>query len=266
MNWFEALILGIVQGLTEFLPVSSSGHLELGKALLNVEAANDITFTVVVHGATVLSTIVVFFKEVWNLIRGSFQFKWNDETQYVLKIIVSMIPVLIVGLFLEEYIESFFTGRIVFVGIMLLITALLLGLAHFLQDKVKQGEIGYGSALLMGIAQTFATLPGISRSGATIATGLLLGRKKKDVAQFSFLMVLIPIIGANLMKLKDLDFGMTSTVIGTIPLLIGFLAAFISGWFACSWMINIVKKGKLIWFAVYCLIIGLIAISTGIFA
>ncbi len=266
MNWFEALILGLVQGLTEFLPVSSSGHLELGKALMNVEAANDITFTVVVHGATVLSTIVVFFREIWKLIRGSLQFKWNDETQYVLKIVVSMVPVLLVGLFLEEYIESFFTGRIVFVGIMLLITALLLALAHFLQNKVEQGEIGYGSALLMGIAQTFATLPGISRSGATIATGLLLGRNKKDVAQFSFLMVLVPIIGANLLKLKELDLGMASTGIDTIPLLVGFLAAFISGWLACSWMVNIVKKGKLIWFAVYCLIIGLIAISTGIFA
>lgn len=265
MNWFEALILGIVQGLTEFLPVSSSGHLELGKAILNVEAANDITFTVVVHGATVLSTLVVFFREVWNLIRGSLQFKWNDETQYVAKIILSMIPVLIVGLLFEEYIESFFTGKIVFVGIMLLVTALLLSLAHFLQDKVKQGEIGYGSAFLMGIAQVFATLPGISRSGATIATGLLLGRKKGDVAQFSFLMVLIPILGANLIKLKDIDFEMVNSSLGTIPLLVGFLAAFLSGWLACSWMVNIVKKGKLIWFAVYCLIIGLTAISFGIF-
>ena len=266
MGWFEALILGIVQGLTEFLPVSSSGHLELGKAVLNVEAANDITFTVVVHGATVLSTLVVFFREVWNILRGTFQFRWNDETQYVAKIVISMLPVLAVGLFLEEYIESFFTGRIVFVGLMLLITATLLALAHFLSNKTREGKIGYGSALLMGIAQVFATLPGISRSGATIATGLLLGRKKQDVAQFSFLMVLIPIIGANLIKLSDLDIGSATTTIGTIPLLVGFLAAFISGWAACSWMVNLVKRGKLIWFAVYCLIVGLIAISFGLFA
>ncbi len=266
MNWFEALILGVIQGLTEFLPVSSSGHLELGKAVLNVEAMDDITFTIVVHGATVLSTLVVFFREIMRIIQGSFQFKMNEETHYVLKIILSMVPVLIVGIFLEQYIESFFTGRILFVGIMLLITASMLTLAHFFQNKTREGDIGYGSALLMGIAQVFAVLPGISRSGATIATGLLLGRKKKDVAQFSFLMVLVPIIGANLIKLKDMDLGAVSNSIGSIPLLIGFLAAFISGWVACSWMVNLVRKGKLIWFAIYCLIIGLVAISFGLFA
>ena len=266
MNWLEALILGLVQGLTEFLPVSSSGHLELGKVLLNVEAAEDLTFTVVVHGATVLSTIVVFFREIRILLEGSFQFKWNDETQYIVKILVSMIPVLLVGVFLEEYIESFFTGRIVFVGLMLLVTASLLSLAHFLQNKLKQGKIGYRSAFIMGIAQAFATLPGISRSGATIATGLLMGRDKKEVAQFSFLMVLLPIIGANLLKLKDMDISVSHSSVGAVPLLIGFLAAFISGWAACSWMVNLVKKGKLIWFAVYCLIIGLTAISFGLFS
>lgn len=266
MNWLEALILGIVQGLTEFLPVSSSGHLELGKAILNVEAANDITFTVVVHGATVLSTIVVFFREIRGLLRGSFQFRWNDETQYVMKIVLSMVPVLFVGLFLDEYIESFFTGQILFVGLMLLVTAFLLSLAHFMQNRIKRGEIGYGSAFLMGIAQAFATLPGISRSGATIATGLLLGRKKQEVAQFSFLMVLIPIIGANLIKISELEPGMATSSVDSISLLVGFLAAFLSGWAACSWMVHIVKKGKLIWFAVYCLIIGLTAISFGLFA
>ena len=266
MNWFEALILGIVQGLTEFLPVSSSGHLELGKALLNVEASEDITFTVVVHGATVLSTLVVFFREVWNLIKGSLEFKWNEETQYLMKILLSMVPVLFAGVFLQDYIESFFTGRIAFVGFMLLITALLLALAHFLQDKVKKGKIGYGSAFIMGIAQAFATLPGISRSGATIATGLLLGRDKKEVAQFSFLMVLIPIIGANLIKLRELDPGTLEGHISSISLLVGFIAAFISGWLACSWMVNLVKKGKLIWFAIYCLVIGLAAIATGLFS
>ena len=266
MNWLEALILGIVQGLTEFLPVSSSGHLELGKALLNVEAADDITFTVVVHGATVLSTIVVFFREVWNILKGSFQFRWNDETRYVVKILISMIPVLFVGVFLDDYVESFFTGRIVFVGLMLLLTALFLALAHFLGSRIKEGSIGYGSAFLMGIAQAFATLPGISRSGATIATGLLLGKNKKEVAQFSFLMVLVPILGANLLKLNEIDTGAVAGSTGTIPLLTGFLAAFITGWLACSWMVNIVKKGKLIWFAVYCLVIGLLAVSAGLFA
>lgn len=266
MSWFEALILGLVQGLTEFLPVSSSGHLELGKAVLDVEAMNDITFTVVVHGATVLSTLVVFFKEVRILLKGSFQFKWNDEVKYLSKIIVSMIPVLIVGLFLKDFIEGFYNGRILFVGLMLLVTSILLALAHFLHNKVSNKEIGYGSAFMMGLAQVFAVLPGISRSGATIATGLLLGRKKKDIAQFSFLMVLIPIIGANMIKLRDLDMGMMTNNVGTTPLLIGFLAAFISGWFACSWMVNLVKKGKLIWFAIYCLIIGLLAISFSLFS
>ena len=265
MNWFEALILGIVQGLTEFLPVSSSGHLELGKALLNVDAPEDITFTVVVHGATVLSTLVVFFREVWILLKGSFRFRWNQETQYVVRIIISMLPVLFAGIFLQDYIEGFFNGRIVFVGLMLLVTALLLGLAHFLQDRVKKGKIGYGSAFIMGIAQAFATLPGISRSGATIATGLLLGKDRKEVAQFSFLMVLIPIIGANLIKLRELDPGANIGQVSSITLLVGFIAAFISGWIACSWMVALVKKGKLIWFAIYCLIIGLTAIASGLF-
>lgn len=265
MNWFEALILGLIQGLTEFLPVSSSGHLELGKVLLDVEAREDITFTVVVHGATVLSTIVVFFREVWVLIRGSLQFKWNEETQYVAKILVSMIPVLIVGLFLEDYVESFFGGRIVFVGIMLLITASLLSLTWFFRHRLREGKIGYRSAFIMGIAQAFAVMPGISRSGATIATGMLLSRNKKDVAQFSFLMVLIPIIGANLKSLMEYDVSSATGAVGSIPLLTGFLAAFISGWIACAWMVNLVKKGKLIWFAAYCLIVGLIAIGAGLF-
>lgn len=266
MNWLEALILGIIQGLTEFLPVSSSGHLELGKALLDVQAQEDITFTVVVHGATVLSTIVVFFREIWDLLKGGLKFKWNEETQYLAKILVSMIPVLLVGFLLEDFVESFFGGKIIFVGAMLIVTAVLLSLTWFLRDKLHEGKIGYGSALMMGVAQAIAVLPGISRSGATIATGILLSRNKKEVAQFSFLMVLIPIIGANLMSLMKYDSAAAGeAVVGSIPLLIGFLSAFISGWLACSWMINIVKKGKLIWFAVYCLIVGLVALGTGIF-
>ena len=265
MNWLEALILGLVQGLTEFLPVSSSGHLELGKVLLNVEAQDDITFTVVVHGATVLSTLVVFFKEVWIILKGSLKFRWNEETQYLTKIVVSMIPVLIVGLLLEDYVESFFGGKIQFVGIMLICTSVLLSLTWFLRRRLGEGKIGYKSAFIMGIAQAFAVMPGISRSGATIATGILLGRNKKDVAQFSFLMVLVPIIGANLKSMFDFDSSAASMDIGSIPLLIGFLAAFISGWVACSWMVNLVKKGNLIWFAIYCLIVGLIAIASGFF-
>ncbi|MCD6345927.1 MAG: undecaprenyl-diphosphate phosphatase [Bacteroidales bacterium] len=263
MEWFEALILGVIQGLTEFLPVSSSGHLELGKVLLNVDVQQDITFTVVVHGATVLSTLVVFFKEVRDLLKGSLKFRWNDETKYLTKILISMIPVLFVGIFLKDFVENFFGGRIQFVGIMLILTSILLSLTYFLQNRIGEKEIGYKSAFIMGLAQAVATLPGISRSGATIATGMLLGNKKKDVAQFSFLMVLIPILGANIMSMMDYDSAAADVVVGSIPLLIGFISAFIAGWIACSWMINIVKRGKLIWFAVYCLIVGLLAVISG---
>lgn len=263
MDWLEALILGIVQGFTEFLPVSSSGHLEIGKSLLNVEAKDDITFTVVVHGATVLSTMVVFFKEIWEIIKGSLKFSWNSETQYLAKIVVSMIPVVFVGLLLEDYIESFFGGKIQFVGLMLLLTSVMLSLTYFFRNKLGERKIGYKSAFVMGIAQAFAVLPGISRSGATIASGILMGNNKKEIAQFSFLMVLVPIIAANIKSLIGFDAIGEGTTVGSIPLLIGFLAAFISGWIACSWMVNIVKKGKLIWFAVYCFVIGSVAIISG---
>jgi len=266
MDWLEALILGIIQGFTEFLPVSSSGHLELGKALLNVEAQQDITFTVVVHGATVLSTLVVFFKEVWDLLKGGLQFKWNSETQYIAKIVVSMIPVVFVGLLFEDFIESFFGGRIQFVGLMLIVTSVLLSLTYFLRNRIRERKLGFGSAFIMGIAQAFAVLPGISRSGATIATGILMGNDKKEIAQFSFLMVLVPILAANMKSLIGFDGAEMGVSVGSIPLLVGFLAAFLSGWLACSWMVNLVKKGKLIWFALYCFVIGLIAISSGFIA
>lgn len=266
MNWLEALILGIVQGLTEFLPVSSSGHLELGKVLLHVDAPEDITFTVVVHGATVLSTIVVFFKEIWDLLKGSLKFRWNEETQYLAKIVVSMLPVVVVGLLFEDFIESFFGGSIQFVGAMLILTAVLLSLTYFLRNKLAERKLGYGSAFIIGIAQAIAVLPGISRSGATIATGILLGNNKKEVAQFSFLMVLVPIIAANGKSLLDQANQISGSTVDSIPLLIGFLAAFVSGWIACSWMINLVKRGKLIWFALYCLIIGLLAVISGFIA
>ena len=257
MNWFEALILGLLQGLTEFLPVSSSGHLELGKVLLGIDAEHSLMFTVVVHGATVLSTIVVFYKDIVRLISGFFAFKWNEETRYIFRIFFSMIPVAIVGLFFKDEVESMFTGNTAFVGAMLLITASLLAITYFKKSNTR--KINFLDALIIGVAQAFAVLPGISRSGSTIATGLLLGNKRENVARFSFLMVLIPIIGANL---KDLVSGemTTNQSIGSVPLLVGFLAAFTSGLLACKWMIGIVKKGKLIYFAIYCLIIGLLAI------
>jgi len=260
MDWLEALILGIVQGLTEFLPVSSSGHLELGKVILGVEAERNLIFTVVVHGATVLSTICIFYKDLWILLKGLFAFKWNDETKYISKILISMIPVVIVGLLFAEEIESFFTGNIVFVGSMLIITALLLTFTYFKKSNFQ--KISFIDSFIIGIAQAVAVLPGISRSGATISTGLMLGNKRELIAKFSFLMVLIPIIAANV---KDLFTGKmaSESSIGAVPLLIGFFAAFISGLLACKWMIGIVKKGKLIYFAIYCFIIGLIAIFVG---
>lgn len=257
MNWLEAIILGLLQGLTEFLPVSSSGHLELGKAILGVEAEKSLIFTVVVHGATVLSTIVVFHKDIGQLFKGFFAFKWNEETQYIFKIFVSMIPVGVAAVFFAEEVESFFTGNILLVGSMLLVTAGLLSFTYLFKSKDK--KISVIDSLVIGVAQALAVIPGISRSGATISTGLILGNKRGLVAKFSFLMVLIPIIGANV---KDLMSGKMSSNsnIGLLPLAVGFIVAFVSGLLACKWMIKIVKKGKLIYFAFYCFIIGAIAI------
>jgi len=259
MNWFEAIALGLIQGLTEFLPISSSGHLEIAKSIFGIDPEANFYFTIAVHGATVLSTIVVFWKEIIELISGTLKFKMNDETSYVLKLIVSMIPVGIAGLFLKDPIESLFNGNIVFVGFMLLITSTLLALAHFI--KKREREIGYLDALLIGIAQAIAVIPGISRSGATISTGLMIGNSKDKIARFSFLMVLVPIIGANLLEIMSGEINLNSTSFGII--LIGFLAAFVSGYLACRWMIGLVKKSKLIWFSIYCLIIGLLSIVLG---
>lgn len=263
MNWFEALILGLIQGLSEFLPVSSSGHLELGKVLLGIEAEKSLIFTVVVHGATVLSTLVVFYNDIIKLFKGALAFKWNTETKYILNIALSMIPVLIVGLFFEEQVELLFTGNLVLVGSMLLFTALLLSFTYFSKGNTK--TISSGNAFVIGLAQALAVIPGISRSGSTIATGLLLGNKKEEVSRFSFLMVLIPIIGANIMGLKDAELS-GSTGVGIEVLVVGFIAAFISGLLACKWMIKIVNKGKLIWFSVYVAVVGLIALFSGLFA
>lgn len=260
MNWIEALILGILQGLTEFLPVSSSGHLELGKVLFGVEAENSLAFTVVVHGATVLSTIVVFRHDLWTLIRDLFRFEWNESTIYISKLLFSMIPVLFLGVFFKDEIEQFFTGNVVLVGSMLIITALLLG-STYLRHSNKR-KISFLDALVIGLAQAMAVMPGISRSGATISTGLLLGNKRESITRFSFLMVLLPIIGANMMDIMSGDMGREGTV-NITALIIGFLSAFVAGLFACRIMINIVKRGNLIYFAVYCLVIGIIAVVAG---
>ena len=257
MTWLEALILGLVQGLTEFLPVSSSGHLEIGKVLLNIEVKENLSFTVLVHFATVLSTITVFFQDIRQLSRGLLQFKWNEETKYVSKILVSMIPVLIIGVLFREEVESLFSGNLILVGTALLVTAILMACTQL----VKAGEktIPFLDALVMGIAQALATVPGLSRSGATIATGLLLKNKRSDVARFSFLMVLIPIIGAALLDIISLSASSESTI-GASSLIIGFLAAYLSGYLACRWMINLVRKGNLYWFALYCSIVGIVSI------
>jgi len=262
MNWIDAIILGIIQGLTEFLPVSSSGHLEIGKVLLGVEIKESMSFSIVVHGATVLSTIIIFRKDIWQIITAFLKFKWNEETAYIFKIAVSMIPVGIIGLLYKEELENLFNGNILLVGSMLIITAALLAFTYYAKPKNK--NITFKDAIIIGIAQAIAILPGISRSGATISTGLLLGNDKEKTARFSFLMVLIPIIGANI---KDvLDGSMTNNAgISPFVLTIGFVAAFISGLLACTWMINIVKKGKLIYFAIYCLIIGTIAVGYSLF-
>ncbi len=256
MNWFEALVLGLIQGLTEFLPVSSSGHLEIAKHIFGVNPEASFYFTIAVHGATVLSTIAVFRKEIAGLFRGALKLKMNEETSYSLKLIISMIPVGIAGVMLKDPIEKLFNGNIIFIGLMLLVTSALLAAAHF----VRKGDrsIGYLDAIIIGIAQTIAVIPGISRSGATISTGLLIGNRKDEVAKFSFLMVLIPVIGANVLEIMSGEAGSASS--GAIIILTGAIAAFVSGYMACRWMINIVRKSKLIWFSVYCAVVGLLSI------
>ncbi len=257
MNWIQAALLGILQGLTEFLPVSSSGHIEIGKVLLGVNPEGSLIFTVVVHGATVMSTIFVFWKDIVELIKGLFAFKWNEETRYIALLVFSMIPTVIVGLTLEEQISGLFEGNLLFVGIMLMITALLLLLTKWAPEGNK--NINFFHALMIGIAQAIAILPGISRSGSTISTALYLGIDRSKAARFSFLMVLLPILGANMLDLLR-GSAVSNSHIGAGALLAGFAAAFISGVIACKWMIALVKKGKLSYFALYCSIIGLIAI------
>ena len=256
MNWFQALVLGLIQGLTEFLPVSSSGHLEIAKSIFGIDPDSSFYFTVAVHGATVLSTIFVFWKEILNLITGSLKFKMNEETSYTLKIIISMIPVGIAGILLKDPIERLFNGNLVFIGLMLLVTSTVLALAHFIRKGDR--SIGYKDAFIIGIAQAIAVIQGISRSGSTIATGLMIGNKKEEIAKFSFLMVLLPVLGANLLEILSGDVTMNSAGLGSV--VIGFIAAFVSGYFACKWMISLVKRSKLIWFSIYCAIVGLLSI------
>lgn len=262
MDTLQAIILGVVQGLTEFLPVSSSGHLQLANEILGTDLnpESNLTFSLTLHAATVLSTIVILWAEIWKLLKGIFSRSFTAEQAYVLKIVISMIPVGIVGVFFKDYIEAAFSS-IAVVGVMLLVTAALLTFAYYAKPRQKQ-ELSYRDAFIIGLAQAVAVLPGLSRSGSTIATGLLLGNKKESVAQFSFLMVLPPILGNALLDCLKGDFG---GGVETLPLVAGFVTAFITGCIACKWMIDIVKRGKLIWFAVYCAIAGVVALATYIF-
>ncbi len=271
MEWFEAIILGLVQGLTEFLPVSSSGHLVIGKELLGIEASEDLVFEVLVHAATVLSTIVVFRKQIWTLLKGFFKFKMNDETDYVLKICLSMIPVFIVGVFFKDVVTGLF-GSLTGVAFALLVTALLLFFSDMAskpgkssavvipENKYRNG-ISYWQAFAIGLGQALAVAPGLSRSGTTISTGLICGVKREVMAQFSFLMVLVPILGEAFLQLVSGEMG--ESTIGWLPLVLGFVSAFVSGLFACKVMIALVKKAKLSWFALYCAVVAVLIFIFG---
>ena len=256
-----ALVLGIVQGLTEYQPVSSSGHLAIGSALFGIQGEENLAFTIVVHVATVFSTLVILWKEIEWIFRGLFKFKMNAETRYVINILISMIPIGIVGVFFKDTVEDIFGSGLLIVGCMLLLTAALLAFSYYAKPRQKE-SISMKDAFIIGLAQACAVMPGLSRSGTTIATGLLLGNNKAKLAQFSFLMVIPPILGEALLDVMKAVKG--EAVAGDIPalsLVVGFIAAFVSGCIACKWMINIVKKGKLIYFAIYCAIAGLVTIA-----
>ena len=258
MDCIEALVLGLIQGLTEYLPVSSSGHLAIGSALFGIQGEENLTFTIMVHVATVLSTLVILWKEVDWIFKGLFKFQMNDETKYFLNIVVSMIPVGIVGVFFKDTVEDVFGSGLMIVGAMLVLTSVLLAFSYYAKPRQKE-KISLRDAFIIGLAQACAVMPGLSRSGSTIATGLLLGNKKEKLAQFSFLMVIPPILGEALLDVVKAMKGETvSAGIDTLPLIVGFVAAFVSGCLACKWMINIVKKGKLIYFAIYCAIAGVV--------
>ena len=265
MDWIQALILGIIQGLTEYLPVSSSGHLAIGANLFGIQGSENLAFTVAVHVATVLSTLVILWKEISWIFKGLFKFQNNAETQYVVNILISMIPIGIIGVFFKDYVEQIFGSGLLVVGCCLLITATLLIFSYYAKPRIKE-TISKRDAFIIGLAQAVAVLPGVSRSGSTIATGLLLGNKKETLAQFSFLMVIPPILGEALldivkaMKGQDVFGG-----IKPLPLSVGFIAAFISGCLACKLMISIVKRGKLVYFGIYCAIVGALLLMTQLF-
>lgn len=268
MDWLEALILGLVQGLTEYLPVSSSGHLAIGSELLGIQTEESMMFTVAVHVATVLSTLVILGHEVWKILSGALHApvggQLNDDHKYVLNIVISMIPIGIVGVFFKDEVEAIFGSGLTVVGACLLLTALLLSYSYFAKPKLKE-KISLRDAFIIGLSQALAVLPGLSRSGSTIATGLILGNKKENMAQFSFLMVIPPILGEALLDcIKAYKEGMAAAFGGcdATALVVGFIAAFVSGCIACKWMINIVRRGKLIYFAIYCLIVGAITLVT----
>ena len=254
MNEIQAIVLGLVQGLTEYLPVSSSGHLAIGSYLFGIDGEENLTFTILVHIATVLSTLVILWKEVSWIFKGLFQFQMNNETRYFINILISMIPVGIVGLFFKDAVEKVFGSGLLIVGCMLLLTASLLAFSYFAKPRQKE-TLSKKDAFIIGLAQAAAVMPGLSRSGSTIATGLLLGNKKEKLAQFSFLMVIPPILGEALLDILKAVRGGAEAAVGNLSLtvmLAGFIAAFVSGCLACKWMIRIVKNGKLIYFAIYC--------------
>jgi len=259
---FEAVVLGIVQGLTEFLPVSSSGHIEIVNFLFGREATGEenLTMTIILHAATAVSTIFVFRNDILNILKGIFSNSWNDDKNFAIAIILSMIPAAIVGLYFEDVVEQFFTQNLLLVGTMLLCTAALLYLADRAKDTSK--SVGYKAAIIIGIAQAIATLPGLSRSGSTIATSVLLGVDRAKAARFSFLMVVPLILGKMAKDVLDGDFS--NETLSILPLVAGFIAALITGYFACTWMINLVKKSQLTYFSVYCVIVGLIAIISAL--
>lgn len=258
MDWIQALLLGLVQGLTEYLPVSSSGHLAIGSAMFGINVKENLAFTVIVHVATVFSTLVILWKEISWIFKGLAQCRMNDETHYFINIVISMIPVGIVGVFFKDYVEKIFGSGLAIVGSLLIVTALLLTFSYFAKPRQK-ANISMRDAFIIGLAQAVAVLPGLSRSGSTIATGLLLGNSKEKLAQFSFIMVIPPILGEALLDVVKMLQGSADSMLQSVAplsLIVGFLAAFISGCVACKWMISIVKRGKLIYFAIYCALAG----------
>jgi len=271
MSWIEGVVLGIIQGLTEFLPVSSSGHLAIAGAFFGMSGAENLAFAVLVHIATVLSTIIVLWGDISGLFKGLFRFKWNDETKMVSKLLLSMIPVGIVGLFFKDTVEKFFGSGLILIGSMLLLTAVLLLISSYpkfyAKFRRKDEEISFRDACIIGVAQACAVMPGLSRSGATIATGIWLGNKKEKVAKFSFLMVILPVLGETLLDVMKVIKGDVSVFssIAAPAMTGGFVAAFVSGLIACKWMIGLVRKGKLNYFAYYCVAAGLFVIIYSLF-